>query len=147
MNNKIRIENGEDYLELSILGYENEIRRPHDINWLLLNGKIHKRSLTIEGYDATICVGELIDLGITIGKALEKSENFVFETMEPNFSVEVTDGLKELVIHFYPENSISQEDLIIDEENDFFTFSKPFMVTDLQNLHKWCITAICGPDR
>ena len=147
MNTKYRIKNDENYLELSILGYESGKYHPHDLNWLLLNGKIHKRALIIEGYDATICMGELIELGITVGKALENSQGFIFATMEPNFSVEVTDDLKELIIRFYPENSICREDLFIDEDNEFFTFRKPFMITDLKKLHKWCIAAICNIPR
>lgn len=131
--NLLRLQNANDYIELSVTRYEFEDAED-SLEWLMLYGKVFVKGQEIEGEDPTIEVEDAGLLREWAQKMLAEPATSGWAPIEPNLYFEYNCKTNILEIYFRPERTLYYSGKKIKGK----VFKKRCEKSDWENIISWC---------
>ena len=130
-----RLENGNDYIELTVTGYEVENCTE---DWLMVYGKIFVNGKLVEGYDASVYIAELKRLRAWADELRCNKKTSEWFPTEPNLEFDYSWEKDELTVYFYPERSLCKYGIKKRRSSREFYFTKGCRIPDFEKIIRWC---------
>lgn len=131
--NLLRLQNANDYIELSVTRYEFEDAED-SLEWLMLYGKVFVKGQEIEGEDPTIEVDDAESLKAWAQKMLVEPYTSGWAPIEPNLYFEYNCETNVLEIYFRPERTLYYSGKKIKGK----VFKKRCEKSDWESIIFWC---------
>lgn len=133
--NTLRLENGKDYIELTVTGYEIENSGE---DWLMVYGKLFTDGQLVEGKDAAVYVAELTKLREWAEEQRCNKKTSKWFPVEPNLEFAYDWEKDELTVYFFPEHEFYEKGIKKDRDGKEFYFTKSCRIPDFEKIIKWC---------